>query len=67
MSYYAIKYFDDFFTGGRELRSHFITKVLEGIKRLSGCTGNPKSLLSSSDLKKLFNIWVVQKRYMSFP
>ena len=32
MLYYAIKYFNEFFTGGRELRSHFITKVLEGIK-----------------------------------
>ena len=36
MSYYAIKYFNEFFTGGRELGSHFITKVLKGIKRLSG-------------------------------
>ena len=54
MSYYAIKYFNEFFTGGRELGSHFITKVLEGIKRLSGYTENPKSLLSSSDLKRAF-------------
>ena len=54
MSYYAIKYFNEFFTGGRELGSHFITKVLEEIKRLSGYTENPKSLLSSSDLKRAF-------------
>ena len=54
MSYYAIKYFNEFFTGGRELGSHFITKVLEGIKRLSGYTENPKSPLSSSDLKRAF-------------
>ena len=54
MSYYAIKHFNEFFTGGRELGSHFITKVLEGIKRLSGYTENPKSLLSSSDLKRAF-------------
>ena len=54
MSYYAIKYFNDFFTGGRELRSHFITKVLEGVKRLSGYTENPKSPLSNSDLKRAF-------------
>ena len=54
-SYYAIKHFNEFFTGGnRELRSHFITKVLEGIKRLSGYTGNPKSPLSNSDLKRAF-------------
>ena len=31
MLYYAIKYFNEFFTGGRELGSHFITKVLEVI------------------------------------
>ena len=54
MSYYAIKCFNDFFTGGRELGSHFITKVLEGIKRLSGYTEKPKSRLSSSDLKRAF-------------
>ena len=53
-SYYAIKCFNEFFTGGRELESHFITKVLEGIKRLSGYTENPKSPLSSSDLKRTF-------------
>ena len=45
MSYYAIKYFNEFFTGGRELGSHFITEVLEGIKRLSGYTESPKSPL----------------------
>ena len=56
MSYYAIKYFNEFFTGGRELGSHFITKVLEGIKRLSGYTENLKSPLSNSDLKR---DWVV--------
>ena len=50
MSYYAI----NIFTGGRELGSHFITKVLEGIKRPSGYTENPKSPLSSSDLKRAF-------------
>ena len=54
MSYYAIKYFNEFFTGGRELGSHFITKVLEGIKRLSDYTENSKSHLSSSDLKRAF-------------
>ena len=54
MSYYAIKYFNEFFTGGRELRSHFITKVLERVKRLSGYTENPKSPLSNSDLKRAF-------------
>ena len=50
MSDYAI----NIFTGGRELGSHFITKVLEGIKRPSGYTENPKSPLSSSDLKRAF-------------
>ena len=35
MLYYAIKHFNEFFTAGRELGSYFITKVLEGIKRLS--------------------------------
>ena len=59
MYYYAIKYFNEFSTGGRELGSHFVTKVLEGIKRLSGYTENPKSLLSNSDRKGLFNTWVV--------
>ena len=34
--------------------SHFITKVLEGVKRLSGYTENPKSPLSSSDLNRAF-------------
>ena len=33
---------------------HFITKVLEGIKRLSGYTENPKNPLSSSNLKRAF-------------
>ena len=51
MAYYAIKYFIELASGGRGLRSHFITMVLEGIKRLSGYTENPKSPLSSSDLK----------------
>ena len=55
MSYYAIKCFNDFFTGGRELECHFITKVFEGIKLLSGYTAeNRKSLLSCSDLKRTF-------------
>ena len=55
MSYYVIKYFNEFFTGSRELlRSHFITKVLEGVKRLFGYTENPKSPLSNSDLKRAF-------------
>ena len=45
MSYYAIKYFSEYFAGRSELGSHFITKVLEGIKRLSGYTQNPKSSL----------------------
>ena len=53
-SYYAIKYFNEVFTGGRELGNHFITKVLEGIKRLLGYTENPKSPISSSDLKRAF-------------
>ena len=51
MSNYAIKYFNEFYTGGRELESRFITKVLEGIKRPSGYTENPKIPLSSSDLE----------------
>ena len=54
MSYYATKYFNGSFTGCRELASHFITKVLDGIKRLSGYTENPKIPLSSSDLKRAF-------------
>ena len=54
ISHYAIKYFNEFFSGGRELASDFITKVLEGIKRLYGHTENTKSLLSSSDLKRVF-------------
>ena len=54
MSYYAIKYFNKFFTGGRELESHFITKVLEVIKWLSGYTENPKSSLSQLNLKRAF-------------
>ena len=33
---------------------HFITKVLDEIKRLSSYTENPKSPLSSSDLKRAF-------------
>ena len=54
MSYCAIIYFNEFFTGGRELGSHFITKILEGIKRLSGYTENTKSPVSSSDMKTVF-------------
>ena len=54
MSYYTIKCFNEFFTGGRGLATHFSTKVLEGIKWLSGYTENPKSNLSSSDLKLSF-------------
>ena len=54
MSYYAVKYFNEVFTGGGELGSHFITKVLEGIKRLSRYTENSKSPLYSSDLKRAF-------------
>ena len=54
MSYFAIKYFNEFFTGGRELLSHFITKLLEGIKGLSRYMENPKSPLSNSDLKTAF-------------
>ena len=51
MAYYAIKYFVELASGGRGLRSDFITMVLEGIKQLSGYTENPKSPHSSSDLK----------------
>ena len=54
MLYYAIKYFNELFTGGRQLGSHFITKVLEGIKQLSGFTENPKSPLAISGLKGTF-------------
>ena len=54
MTYYAMKYFNEFFTGGRELRKHFITKALEGIKQLSGYTENSKSPLSNWDLKWAF-------------
>ena len=54
MSYYAIKYLNEFFTGGRKLGSHFITMVLEGIKQLSGYTENPKSPISISDLERAF-------------
>ena len=46
--------FNEFFTGGRELVSHSITKVLEEIKGLFGYTKNPKRSLASSDLKKPF-------------
>ena len=42
------------FTVGEELGSHFITKVLEGIKKLSTNRENAKSTLSSSDLKRVF-------------
>ena len=42
MSYYAIKYFNEYSTGRRELGSHFITKVLEGIKRLPVTQKIPK-------------------------
>ena len=42
------------FTQCRELGNHFITKVVEGIKRLSGFTENPESPFSSSDLKRAF-------------
>ena len=51
MSNYAIKYFNEFYTGGRELGNHFITKVLQRIKRLSGYIENPKIPLFSSDLE----------------
>ena len=54
MSYYTIKYFNEYFTRGREIGSHFITKVLEGIKQLFSYTENPKTPLSSSDLKRAF-------------
>ena len=61
MWYQAIKYFDEYFTGGRELGSHFITKVLGGMKRLSGYTENLKSPVSSSDVKRAF---LLQKRVL---
>ena len=54
MLYYAIKYFNEYFTGSRELGNHFITKVSEGIKRLPSYTENPKSPFPSSDLKRAF-------------
>ena len=54
MSYYAIKYFNKYFIGRTELGSHFITKFLEEIKRISGYTENSKSPLFSSDLKRAF-------------
>ena len=55
MLHYTIQYFNEFFTGGfTELRSHFITNVLEEIKRLFVYTESPKSRLSSSDLKRAF-------------
>ena len=54
MPYYAVKCFNQLFTGGRELGSHSITKVVEDIKPLSGYIENHKSPLSSSDLKKAF-------------
>ena len=53
MSHYA-SILMNFLKRGRELGSHFITKVLEGIKRLSGYTENLKSPFSSSDLKRAF-------------
>ena len=46
--------FNEFFITGKELWSHSITKILEGIKRIFSYTENPKSTLSSSDLKKAF-------------
>ena len=54
MSHYAVNYFHEFFTGGRELGSHFIAKVLEGIKWLSGYKKTPINSLSSSDLEWAF-------------
>ena len=54
MSYYAVNYLIEFFTGGRELGNNSIAKVLEGIKQLSGYTENPTSPLSSSDLTSAF-------------
>ena len=54
MAYYTIKYFIEFVSGGRDLGSHFITMLLKGMKRISGYTDNPKSPLSSSDLKNAF-------------
>ena len=60
LSYYAVKFLNEFFTGGTELGSHFITNVLEEIKRLYGYTENSKIPLSSSDLtfslKKIYDI-----------
>ena len=45
MSHYAIKYFNkEFFPRDKEIGSHFITKVLEVIKRISGVTLNKYSL-----------------------
>ena len=44
MSHYAIKYFKEFFPRDKEIGSHFITKVLEVIKRISGVTVNKYSL-----------------------
>ena len=39
---------------GRELRSHFITNILEEIKWQPAYTENLKSPLSSSDLERAF-------------
>ena len=54
MSYYATKYFNNFFTIGKELANHFINKVLKLIKQMSSYTENCKNPHSSSDLKKDF-------------
>ena len=65
MLHLAIKYFNDFFTGERYLSSHFITKVLEGIKQLSSYTENPKtsSLQFKSEKSFLISSWCRNESY----
>ena len=52
MSYYAIKYFNKFSTGGRELGSH---SLLRFYRESNGYPVTQKSPLSSSDLKRAFH------------
>ena len=54
MPYYATEFLNGFFMEGRELRSHFITDILQEIKWQPVYTENLKSHFSSSDLKRAF-------------